>query len=66
MMNQRIVNARIVNEGTVTEGDLVIEGERIKGINVPRACRCHRVRRQGCLSHTRHDRRPSALSRAGL
>ena len=35
MMNQRIVNARIVNEGTVTEGDLVIEGERIKGINVP-------------------------------
>ena len=35
MMKQRIVNARIVNEGSVTEGDLVIEGERIKGINVP-------------------------------
>ena len=34
-MNQRIVNARIVNEGTITEGELVIEGERIKGINVP-------------------------------
>ena len=34
-MNQRIVNARIVNEGTLTEGELVIEGERIKGINVP-------------------------------
>ena len=35
MMNQRIVNARIVNEGIITEGDLVIEGERVKGINVP-------------------------------
>lgn len=34
-MNQRIVNARIVNEGVITEGELVIEGERIKGINVP-------------------------------
>ena len=34
-MNQRIVNARIVNEGTIIEGDLVVEGERIKGINVP-------------------------------
>ncbi len=34
-MNQRIVNARIVNEGRITEGELVIEGKRIKGINVP-------------------------------
>jgi dihydroorotase len=34
-MNQRIVNARIVNEGTIIEGDLVVEGERIKGINLP-------------------------------
>ena len=34
-MNKRIVNARIVNEGKITEGELVIEGERIKGINVP-------------------------------
>jgi dihydroorotase len=32
-MSYHIVNARIVNEGTVTEGDLVVENNRIKGIN---------------------------------
>ena len=34
-MSFRIVNARIVNEGAVTEGDLVVDGGRILGVNVP-------------------------------
>ncbi len=35
MVSYRIVNARIVNEGAITAGDLVIEGGRILGVNVP-------------------------------
>ena len=34
-MKQRITNAKIVNEGSIIEGDLVIEGDRIEGINIP-------------------------------
>jgi dihydroorotase len=34
-MKQRIVNAKIVNEGLIIEGDLLIENERILGINLP-------------------------------
>jgi len=32
-MKQQIVNARIVNEGSIIEGDLLIEDDRIIGIN---------------------------------
>ena len=32
-MKQRITNAKIVNEGSIVEGDLVIDGDRIEGIN---------------------------------
>ena len=34
-MKQRITNAKIVNEGSIVEGDLVIDGDRIEGINTP-------------------------------
>ena len=34
-MKQRITNAKIVNEGSIIEGDLVIDGDRIEGINTP-------------------------------
>ena len=34
-MKQRITNAKIVNEGSIIEGDLVIDGDRIEGINIP-------------------------------
>ena len=34
-MKQRITNAKIVNEGSITEGDVVINGDRIEGINTP-------------------------------
>jgi len=46
-MNYQIVNARIVNEGTITEGDVVIEGERIKGINVPAPENCEIIDAKG-------------------
>ena len=46
-MNYRIANARIVNEGRITEGDLVLEGERIKGINVPVPDNCETIDAQG-------------------
>jgi len=32
-MKQQIVNAKIVNEGSIIEGDLLIDGDRIAGIN---------------------------------
>lgn len=34
-MKQQIVNAKIVNEGSIIEGDLLLDGERIVGINAP-------------------------------
>ena len=46
-MNYQIVNARIVNEGTITEGNVVIEGERIKGINVPAPEHCETIDAKG-------------------
>ena len=46
-MNYQIVNARIVNEGTITEGNVVIEGERIKGINVPAPENCETIDAKG-------------------
>lgn len=46
-MNYQIVNARIVNEGAITEGNLVIEGERIKGINVPAPENCEVIDANG-------------------
>ena len=62
-MNYQIVNARIVNEGTITEGNVVIEGERIKGINAPAPEHCETIDAEGCLFTAGHDRRPSAFSR---
>ena len=46
-MNYQIVNARIVNEGTITECIVVIEGERIKGINVPAPENCETIDAKG-------------------